>query len=248
MISCTSASGAILLEAPGLTDTVYQLVNKMPVVLIGDSKENPSSDLVEFNNIKVGHLIAAHLLTLGHKKIAYISRPLKNQQAPRWLRLKGMQQKFAENNIPQDNIMSFSYTKNDEELYQQLSEYETGYYLTEKAVNVDGITAFVGTNDMVALGIMDALHDMKFRIPQDYSVCGCDNTMISKFSVVSLTTIEIFASEKGISATEILVKRIGSSSPHPQNTNESPITTHRLEYEPQLIVRSSTGVNKNSLR
>ena len=49
---------------------------------------------------------------------------------------------------------------------------------------------------MLAYGIVNALLDMKYRIPEDYSVCGFDNIFPSSFNGISLTTIEHSLSEK----------------------------------------------------
>ena len=47
---------------------------------------------------------------------------------------------------------------------------------------------------------MDALQDMKYKVPGDVSVMGCDNTLFSKVKKVSLTTIEHFVVHKGMDA------------------------------------------------
>lgn len=71
------------------------------------------------------------------------------------------------------------------------SEYRIGYDLTKELLRTEkDLTAIVGLNDMIAFGIMDALQDMKYKVPGDVSVMGCDNTLFSKVKKVSLTTIE----------------------------------------------------------
>ena len=55
---------------------------------------------------------------------------------------------------------------------------------------------------------MDALQDMKYKVPGDVSVMGCDNTLFSKVKKVSLTTIEHFVVHKGMDACDIIMKKI----------------------------------------
>ena len=42
------------------------------------------------------------------------------------------------------------------------------------------ITAIVGLNDMIAFGILDALHEKNIKVPADISVMGCDNTLFAE--------------------------------------------------------------------
>ena len=91
------------------------------------------------------------------------------------------------------------------------SEYRIGYDLTKELLRTEkDLTAIVGLNDMIAFGIMDALQDMKYKVPGDVSVMGCDNTLFSKVKKVSLTTIEHFVVHKGMDACDIIMKKISS--------------------------------------
>ena len=42
------------------------------------------------------------------------------------------------------------------------------------------VTAMIGINDMVAYGILDALHSAGHTVPDEYSVCGFDNIFPSQ--------------------------------------------------------------------
>ena len=78
------------------------------------------------------------------------------------------------------------------------SEYKIGYDLTKELLReLNDITEIVGLNDMIAFGILDALHEEKYKVPADISVMGCDNTLFAKMHKVSLTTIEHFVVFKG---------------------------------------------------
>lgn len=53
------------------------------------------------------------------------------------------------------------------------SEYRIGYDLTKEVLEEHGdVTAIVGLNDMIAFGILDALYDEKYKVPNDMSVMG----------------------------------------------------------------------------
>ena len=62
-------------------------------------------DIIELDSEKIGAIVAEHLLTLGHKKIAYISTELSDRHPARLMRLKGMRDAFAQANISPYNIL-----------------------------------------------------------------------------------------------------------------------------------------------
>ncbi len=122
------------------------------------------------------------------------------------------------------------------------SEYKIGYELTKELLKEStDVTAIAGLNDMIAFGVMDALHESKLKVPGDVSVMGCDNTLFARLHKVSLTTIEHFVVFKGRDACDIM-KKIAS---HAYEYSEiEPISTYHVEYEPKLIVRGTTSYAK----
>ncbi|MDE6829985.1 MAG: substrate-binding domain-containing protein, partial [Lachnospiraceae bacterium] len=99
---------------------------------------------------------------------------------------------------------------------------------------------------MIAFGILDALHEARIRVPADISVMGCDNTLFARMHKVDLTTIEHFVIFKGRDACDIIMKKIAS---HDTAYSEiEPISTYHVEYEPQLIIRGTTGYAREGKR
>jgi LacI family transcriptional regulator len=104
--------------------------------------------------------------------------------------------------------------------------------LTRKCLADRKITALVAVNDMVAYGVIDAVRDAGFWIPEDYSVSGFDNLFPSRFTNVSLTSVEHRIADKGRNAFDMLYTRI---SDHASERN----VINRVEYRSELIVRGS---------
>ncbi len=94
---------------------------------------------------------------------------------------------------------------------------------------------------MVAVGIMDALLERKYKIPGDYSVCGCDNTIVSQYKSISLTTVELFSDHRGQEAINILIRKVE------ENDDINLSSSVQVEFAPKLIVRNSTGPNRRSI-
>lgn len=201
-------------------------------------------DIVELNSYKIGRIVGEHLIELGHREIAYITTSLDPQQIARTQRLEGLQSVFREHGLDSEQCIHV-HTPVTEGLPhpRTLTEYEVGYLVARRLVErKETVTAIAGVNDMAAFGIMDALLESGLRIPQDYSVCGCDNVSTSKFRRISLTTVEHYSEQRGREAVDILVRKIeGGNAP---GSEDSPFSVTRVEYAPKLISRGSTGKRK----
>lgn len=255
MASDTGFYGIIYMYAPRAVSFLNHLYEKLPLVLINDHNPDLKMELLELDSKKSGRLIAAHLLELGHRDIGYMTTPLSSIEVPRRRRLEGMQEEYERQGLDSSFIHVISGKREEQETITGNKHYDTGYGLTRKYfkkredilkkkeetnAELENITAFVGTNDFVAIGIMDAITSLGYRIPEDFSVCGFDNTLVASFSGISLTTIDHCIGEKGAYAVSMLRnQRTRMEQKDDKKEKKRPIM--RLEYEPQLIIRHSTG-------
>lgn len=200
-------------------------------------------DTVELNSEKIGYMLAEYLLRLGHKKTAFISTPLTKRQSARRARIKGFCKAFEAAGYG-DYVYVKSLPEEMDTLFQEVDmEYKTGYELTGKILlEVPDLTAIVGSNDMVALGIRDALLERHYKIPDEVSVLGCDNLLISGMRGIDLTTVEHFTGKKGEDACKILIEKIEEKKLSKDKRFEEMV--HHIEYEPRLIIRGSSGYPK----
>ncbi len=256
--------GIIYTFAPKAVAFLNRLYRRIPVVMINDYNPELKLELLELDSKKSGHLLARHLLALGHREIAYVTTPLTPAEVPRLRRLQGIKEEYERQNLP-SSLVHVLEARTEEEQSSAVGNkhYETGYQLIRDyfhllkkkhpdrianlgksaglsgslPVSDDGITAFVGTNDFVAIGIIDALKRLGYSVPGDYSVCGFDNTLVSSFSGISLTTIDHCIDEKGSQAVEM----IANQKKRLKDGLQKNTPLMRLEYEPHLIVRHSTG-------
>ena len=226
-------------------DTIEELAEKIPIVIINNQNEHLNVDAVELDNSKLGRVMAKHLLELGHRKVAYIAPPLTARQKQRSKRVEGFLKEYEKAGLRDQVIIKAAKEEIDLDVAHIDSEYKIGYELTKELLNeTTDVTAIVGLNDMIAFGVMDALHEAKIKVPADVSVMGCDNTLFARMHNMNLTTIEHFVTFKGRDACDIIMKKIASH--HSANLETAPISTYHVEYEPQLIVRGTTTYAKNA--
>lgn len=219
---------------------VEELAEQIPVAVVNNQNEKMNVDAVELDNSKLGRIMARHLLELGHRKVAYIAPPLTIRQKQRSKRVEGFLKEFEKAGLKEQVIIKAADEEIDLDVAHIDSEYKIGYDLTKELLSENkNVTAIVGLNDMIAFGVLDALHEAKIKVPSEVSVMGCDNTLFARMHKVELTTIEHFVIFKGRDACDIIMKKMAS-----QNSRYSelePISTYHVEYEPKLIVRGTTG-------
>ena len=214
------------------------LAKRIPVVSIGEKPEGIRFSSVELDSQKPGWMMGEHLVKLGHRHIAFISAPVVKKEISRTRRLAGLQQYYREADLDPSLIKVFCPTQKAYEEYPHTgAEYRTGYEMAVRALEADTpATAFVGNSDDIAFGILAALADRGIRVPEDISVAGFDNNRLSGMPQISLTTVEHSSWQKGRNAVELIYRK---------NTNRESGTDAgliiRMEYEPELIARRTTG-------
>lgn len=194
----------------------------VPIVFISEQTLNfgPS---VSINNRAGGQLATQHLLAQGYQNIGLLSGPLT------WVAAKerrfGWQdalQHYEERQIFEGD---WSAASGERGLHQLLNIYP----------EMDAV--FV-CNDQMALGALQAAHQLGVRIPQDLGVIGYDNTPEANYFYPPLTTIKHRLSEQGRIAVQRLVELI-ETGPFPSLETASAITV----LNPQLIIRNSSMPN-----
>jgi DNA-binding LacI/PurR family transcriptional regulator len=110
------------------------------------------------------------------------------------------------------------------------STIEVGYELAKKLINkTKDFTAILCTNDLMAMGAMDALRESFIKIPEEVSVIGIDDILFAKAFNPPLTTLSHKSKEYGKKIFEILYANI---------INKSEV--RREVVLPELIIRKST--------
>lgn len=173
------------------------------VVLFNRYTENSESSAVFCDNYLAAKQIATYLVEMGHQSLAFISGP--SDTSTTIDRLRGFKEVLEERKIKDLMIEPGNYT------------FESGFKAAQELMtrnkHIDGI--FCG-NDIIALGVMDAIRVIGLRIPEDVSVIGFDNIRPSEWPSYSLTTWEQPLEEMVDSTVELLLKEMGDKKSTPQ--------------------------------
>ena len=68
--------------------------------------------------------------------------------------------------------------------------------------------AVFAANDLSALGCMEALKEYGIRVPEDISVIGCDDHILSGYVTPGLTTIRTHMEQLGVEAAKEMFRLI----------------------------------------
>jgi len=233
-------AGIIYTFTPTFPELIEALSPTIPVVIIGEKEHALEIDTVGLNSYKSGMLVADHLNELGHKDIAFITTPLENMTLSRKQRYQGILDKLTEHGLEKRLIVKAS--TDERETSDSVYEIESGYQLTlELLERSSSVSAIIGVNDITACGIMNALNEKGYTIPEQISVCGFDNIFISSLLHPKLTTIDHCIQHRAKTATTIVIEKIEKRQNAVPHSYEHSPSIYKIEYEPQLIVRDSTG-------
>jgi LacI family transcriptional regulator len=136
-----------------------------------------------------------YLVSLGHRRIAYISGPKLLTTTEE--RLTGYRETLAAHGIPLDDslIINGNY------------KYETGLQAAAKIHALSNKpTAVLASNDVMAIACMTGLKDLKYRIPEEMSMVGIDDIPFAQFVDPPLTTVALPMYEMGKVGMESLIR------------------------------------------
>lgn len=238
-IKSMPVAGSIFLYQPENISILERAAALKPCVVVCDRNLDVKVDTIEVNSYGIGKLIAEHMIQLGHTKVAYIATSINSKYVTRTQRLEGIKETYKENGLG-DAVKVITLQTEGISPRGLVDDYAAGLLLTDKTIEKYGgeITGIIGYNDMICLGILDALKKKGIRVPQDCSIVGCDNIHLSEMAYVSLTTVEHYPHLRARDATDLLLKKIADNNNQTIDVYTTGIT--RVEYEPKMIVRTST--------
>ena len=227
--------GIIYTFLPSFPRLIEQISLDTPTVLIGEKHDDLSVCSIELSNVNAGAILAEHLYKLGHRRLIFVSTPLRHLTLAREQRLEGIRRQLSLHGIADGlEVLVPDSQEADTAAEGMPYEYSIGRQLTASLLERGTkATALIGVNDMTALGILNELETRKYRVPKDFSVCGFDNIFSSSITTPALTTIDHRLYMRCQSAVDMILK---------QNANDAntPLV-NKIEYTSQLIVRGSTG-------
>lgn len=170
---------------------------EIPTVVVAREVEEELPS-VHIDNVKESYRAVKHLINSGHQKIAMISGASNDKESGLY-RIQGYRQALNDNNlkIKEDLIVEGDF------------KLQSGIKAMEKILKRDdSITAVFAASDEMGVGAIKAIKKAGLKVPEDISVIGFDNNIISLASDPELSTISQPEEELGWHSMEMLYKVI----------------------------------------
>ena len=216
--------GLLLITAPNPYPPAYLFrhnLEETPVVFINRDYPGISADSVIADNVGGSYKAVAHLLNLGHRRIAIITGPHQHVMGAQ--RLSAYEAALREYDL-----------KPDPELIREgRFDRASGNERTRELLRLSSRpTAMFICNVAMTIGALQAIFESGIRFPGDLAlICFDDQDWLNAIHP-RITAVSQPAYELGATAAEILLSRISDKSP------KSPC---RKILKTELIVRESSG-------
>lgn len=156
--------------------------------------------------------LVRHLVGLGHRHVAYLAGPTNSASNA-------------------DRLRGFATVAGtvDVTMIPCGPLFSDGHTAAGRVLDAD-VTAVIAFNDVVALGLLGALHELGVDVPRQMSVVGFDDITFARYTSPSLTTAAIPQDRLGELSWQRLRTLLDGGTPEPTAL-----------FRPQLVTRGSSG-------
>ena len=228
--------GVIFGSSPLSLDHVLDFVGRgLRIVVfdrdIGDVEPSMRAaiDSISVDNEHGGRLATEHLLGLGHRRIGFLSGPLRT--ASRLERLEGYRHALRVAGIEPEPCLVWQETSNEN--FGDVEGFELGRLGARELLSGRAsCSALFAINDMYALGAYAGARDLGLRVPEDVSIVGFDDIPFAEIAQPPLTTVRQPFREMMGTVVTLLIDRLQGASDEP---------AEHLTVAPELVRRASTA-------
>lgn len=219
----SQADGVLISLAKGTKKFghIRQLIdNNVPLVFFDRACDEIETDKVIVDDYEGAFNAVDYLIKTGCRRIAHFAGPQHLQIS--YLRKRGYISALEKNGM-----------KVEDDLIVNCDTFEDAMEITRLMMSrTRPPDAIFTVNDMTAVGTLNTVKAMGFKVPKDVSIVGFTDGLVSTITDPLLTTVSQHGFEIGKKATEILIKRINDEC-----ESSSPITE---VVKTDLVVRDST--------
>lgn len=217
LITPIDPTGERLAEMPG---------RGMPVVLVDCSAKDDTQCSVAVDDVLGGELAMTHLLETGHERIAFVGGPMSVQQVSD--RYEGARAATLNAGRSTDVL------KIETEALTVAEGRRAGERLIGLPRSSRPTAAFCA-NDLLALGLLQAMTRQGLSVPKDLAVVGYDDIEFAEAAAVPLTSVRQPRELLGRTAARLLFEEASGDPGHQHQ---------QVRFRPELVVRASTRLGR----
>lgn len=212
--------GLILSPTSMRTEDITELEGDFPLVVLGERIFDAPAPHVVIANEEASQAVAGHLLDAGCRTVAVIGGTMDRSVASsRSLRTAGFLRGMADRGVAPDP-----------KLVRECGEWTSAEgakavrQLYAEGIRPDGIFAL---NDLLAMGAISQLREMRVRVPETVRVVGFDNIDEAQYTIPSLTTVDPGRTEVAQLAVKLILDQVAAGGRADSRCVGVP---YRLEY------------------
>ena len=191
----------------------------IPVVLLGGRTTRPGIDVVSADDVAGGEIATEYLITRAYRRIAFITGADRVGSPAN--RVLGYRHALREAGLPYSARLV---------VREEISRDGGARAMARLLALRQPPEAVLCTNDVTALGALDAAKGPGLRVPQDVAVMGFDDIEIASLTTPPLTTVSIRPLEQGEATGRLLLGRLDGSAPR---------EAQRILFDPAVVRRES---------
>lgn len=218
---CSLCDGLLML-LPNREDTFLDVLerDRSNCVLIGFDAREIGLPVVVADNRAGGRSATEHLLSLGHRRIAFVRGSHATGQSAQ--RERGYMDALAQAGIEVDPALILPGNFTPKDVLEG----------TARLMDLpDPPTAIFSANDGMAMNVIETLHARKLRVPEDVSVIGFDDVPLASYVHPQLSTVRHPSRAIAVRAVHKLLNMIETGN----------FESERDMFATELVVRQSTG-------
>ncbi len=213
--------GLLLMSPDVHADSLLNVPADLPVVLLCSPSHGQELDSVTIQNFHGAKEMVAHLIAVGHKRIAIIKGSVGNFDAAE--RLRGYRAALKEAGLAADP-----------KLERQGDFTEAGGFAV--ALELMSLkmrpTAVFAANDSMAIGALSAFRQSGVRVPEEMAIAGFDDIPLARYMDPQLSSVRVNIAGLGAKAVELLLHGIRHKNDHVRRQERMPT---------EIVIRRSSG-------
>jgi DNA-binding LacI/PurR family transcriptional regulator len=222
MLRVQRVAGLVVIPTRSDPEHGSRLVDQIqvPTVLLDMFVEGLPYNVIKTDNIEAGRLATDHLLGIGHRRIGIIVgiEGLATSDD----RLGGYLKAHAQHGVPVEPGLQVAGNFDQAEAHARTIEILRRH---------DRPTALVAISNMMTLGALFAVHELKVKVPADLSIVGIDDLEFAAVMEPAPTVVVTPILSMARRAIEMLLRQI---------SHKEAATGAWEIHQPHLVIRSST--------
>ena len=188
----------------------------LPVVLVNAAYDDLGFPRISVDDRRAVEQAFTHLRSLGHERIGMVLGP--EDHVPSARKLAAFQ------------ALAEAHGTDPELVERDMFSIEGGQAAGRRLVRRGG-TGVICASDVMALGVVRTVRREGLTVPGDISIVGFDDSALMSCTDPPLTTVRQPIETMARSAVALLISQIGGA----------PVSSEELLFDPELVVRGSTG-------